>query len=78
MVEAVQELVGESELVVGPGGGGGGEGESEGEADLRHGALADGTVLLGFGTASFEGGDGLGGVGVGPALGGCACGALSR
>ncbi|MFF3787748.1 hypothetical protein [Streptomyces sp. NPDC001933] len=64
LVEAVQELVGESELVAGPGGVG--EGEGEGEADLCHGALAYGVVLLGFGAAGFEGGDGLGGVGVGP------------
>ncbi|WP_331757602.1 hypothetical protein OH736_45650 (plasmid) [Streptomyces sp. NBC_01650] len=64
LVEAVQELVGQSELVAGPGGVG--EGEGEGEADLRHGALAYSAVLLGFGAAGFEGGDRLGGVGVGP------------
>ncbi|MFE4211023.1 hypothetical protein ACFRSX_37205 [Streptomyces goshikiensis] len=41
-----------------------GEGHGEGEADLHHGPLADGTVLLGFRAAGFEGGGGQAGVGL--------------
>lgn len=65
LVEVVEELVCERELVVGPVAVG--EGDGQGEADLHHGALADGTVLLGLSAAGFEGGDGGSGVGVGPA-----------
>ncbi|MER7466803.1 hypothetical protein [Streptomyces sp. NPDC097981] len=64
LVETVEELVGECELVIGAVGVG--EGQREGKADLRHRALAGGFVLLGFGSAGFEGGYGLGGVRVGP------------
>ncbi|MFD8413694.1 hypothetical protein ACFV2Q_18290 [Streptomyces sp. NPDC059650] len=64
LVEAVEELVGEGELVGGPGRVG--EGDGQGEADLHHGAFAGGAVLCGFGSAGFEGCDGLAGVSLGP------------
>ncbi|MFD9415170.1 hypothetical protein ACFWC9_10695 [Streptomyces goshikiensis] len=62
LVEALKELVGECEFFAGSHGVG--EGHGEGEADLHHGPLAGGTVLLGFRAAGFEGGDGQAGVGL--------------
>ncbi|MER6031939.1 hypothetical protein [Streptomyces sp. NPDC001851] len=67
LVEAVEELVREGEFVVGADRVG--EGDGEGQADLHHGALTGGAVLLGLRAAGFEGGDGGSGVGVGPMAG---------
>ncbi|MFE9539659.1 hypothetical protein [Streptomyces sp. NPDC006691] len=66
LVDAVQELVGENEFVVGALRVG--EGEGQGGAELERGAFTDGSALLGFDAAGFECSDGLVGVGVAPEL----------
>ncbi|MBT2406331.1 MULTISPECIES: hypothetical protein [unclassified Streptomyces] len=64
LVETVEELVGERELVASADRVS--EREGQREADLRHRALAGGTVLFRLRARGLEGGDGAGGVGLGP------------